>query len=190
MNTRTVITRTRRAGAVALVTALALSPPASGQSPQQIDLAARTAARNEAARSLVPLLKDVRQRTRGGVSVQPGTVPDSPFAGTQTTLFAYTVGKRSVRLDPKVVEAMDRLIAWKIGDAAAAADAELFDEWLDQLSIKAMAVGPPTGALVCDPACVVARMTKLDDTWGGSPRDRAGRRDELLLDALIAAVEK
>jgi hypothetical protein len=169
----------------------ALSAGLWAQTPKPIEVTGRTPAeRITAGRSLVPLLEGVRRRTTPGVAVQPGSVPDSPFAGTQTTLLAFSIGKRSVKVDPAVVTAMDRMLKWKDGIPASDDDAALLDEWLDELSIKAMTVGTPSGLAVCDTSCVVDRMTKLDDRWSPNPRERAELRDSVLLDALTAAVTK
>jgi hypothetical protein len=178
--------------AAMLMVALSLAwVEGQAQAPKPIEVTGRTPAeRITAARSLVPLLEGVRRRTAPGVTVQPGTVPDSPFAGTQTTLFAFTVGRRSLKLEPAVVEAMDRLLSWKDGIPASDADTELMDAWLDELSTKAMAVGTPSGLAVCDTACVVDRMTKLDDRWSTNPRERAELRDSMLLDALSTVVHR
>jgi hypothetical protein len=154
---------------------------------EQIALGATTAQRNEAARALVPLLKQVRQRAQGSVTVQPGTVPDSPFAGTQTTLFAFSLS-RSVPVDARVVAAMDRLIGWPIDDADAADTGRLFDQWLGELQVKNTGAVLLRGGPPCDVACVAKRMTTLDESWGASPKGRAESRDQLLLDALTAAV--
>ena len=142
----------------------------------------------EAARSIVPLLKDVRGRAKGGMTFGPGTVPDSPFAHTQTTLFAFKLSRRSVRVDPKVVAAIDDLLGWQIGAPGTDDTTELFETWLDQLAVKAAALGLQTGVLPCDTRCVVERMTTLDEAWGASPRQRADRRDQALLDSLSDVV--
>ena len=47
-----------------------------------------------------------------------------------------------------------------------------------------------TGGGTCDAACVVQRMTTLDESWGSSPKNRADVRDELLLDALATVITK
>ena len=72
--------------------ALAVAPDAGAAAPprEPIALGATKVQRDEAARGLLPLLSDVRRRAEAPVKVGPGTVPDSPFAGTQTTLFAFT----------------------------------------------------------------------------------------------------
>ena len=170
---------------------LAVVPGAApAQTPPQIVLGATTAQRREAARALVPLLKTVKAHAQPGTTVKPGgSVPDSPFTGTQTTLFAFTLSKRSVPVDPRVIAAMDRLIAWNIDAGGGADNAALFDRWLVEMEARS------SGALrlkgesgLCDVNCVVARMTTLDTTWGTSPKGRADARDELLLDALRVAV--
>jgi hypothetical protein len=174
--------------AILAVASLAAPAPAPGQTPP-ITLGATVAQRQEAARALVPLLKDVKAHAQTGPTVKPGTVPDSPFTGTQTTLFAFTLSKRSVPVDPRVVSAMDRLLAWNISAPGHEDNAQLFDRWLVELQARS------SGALrlqgqpgLCDVNCVVARMTTLNETWGSSPRDRADVRDELLLEALRVAV--
>jgi hypothetical protein len=180
---------------VSAVLGAALSGPptsaaaAPGQSVPPIVLGATLAQRQEAARALVPLLKDVKAHAQPGATLKPGTVPDSPFAGTQTTLFAFTLSKRSVPVDPRVVTAMNRLLSWNIGAPAQEENAQLFDRWLIELEARssgAMRLQGATG--LCDVNCVVARMTTLNESWGSSPRNRADVRDELLLDALKVAV--
>ncbi len=182
---------TARALAAALVaTSLTLAAAAAQVPPPQIVIGATVAQRQEAARALVPLLKAVREHAQPGATVKPGTVPNSPFTGTQTTLFAFTLSKRSVPVDQRVVTAMSRLLAWNIasGDDETAA---LFDKWLIELEARSSGAMRLTGGGLCDVNCVVKRMTTLDETWGSSPRDRADERDELLLEALrVAVLEK
>jgi Penicillin amidase len=176
--------------AVAILLVLASSAGAGAQQPDKVlELDAATlAARTEAARSLVPLLQDVKRRAESRVTVQPGgATADSPFAGTNTTLFAVTVGQKSTPVDPQVVQAMDRLLKWQPGDRTVP-EAALFDEWLNQLSRKASALTLQTSATACDTECVVSTMTKLNETWGDSPRQRTDLRDQALLEALTDAV--
>jgi hypothetical protein len=176
--------------AVAVVL-VAVSPPgARGQQPGTIELDAATlAARTEAARNLVPLLEDVKSRAESKVTVQTGgATAESPFAGTNTTLFAMTIGQKAAPVDPQIVEAMDRLLKWQPGDRTAP-EAALFDEWLNQLSRKATAVTLQSSAAACDLNCVVSTMTRLNETWGASPRQRAEVRDQALLEAFTAAVK-
>lgn len=185
-----VHSRTRRGPAVLVLALLAAWPiQAQEQSPLPIDVTARTTVRNETARSLVPLLRDVKRRANPGLTVKRGSVPDSPITGTQTTLFAVTIGERAVPVHPEVLEAMDRLLAWKIGDPGAEAEAALFEDWLGHLSARSASFST-SGLAVCDAACVVKRMTTLDESWGAAPGERAEMRDEALLDALAAAVSK
>ena len=176
-------------GPVVLTAAFSILSPTIGvaQSPQ-IVLGATTAERHEAARTLVPLLNDVKGHAQSGPTLKPGTAPNSPFTGTQTTLFSFSLSKRSVPVDPRVVAALDRLIAWNIGGDGTGDEAALFDRWLVELEARssgAMRLRGDTG--VCDVACVVTRLTTLDQTWGSSPKGRADARDELMLEALEVA---
>ena len=159
--------------------------------PARSRIGAAAAARLQAARTLVPLLKDLRQRAQGGTAVQRGSVPNSPFTGTQTTLFAFSLSKRSVPVDPRVVAAMDRLLAWNISGPPVDDAPALFDRWLQELSASSSAaLRLQGGAGTCDAACVAQRMTTLDETWGASPRNRSDVRDEALLQALVSVVTK
>lgn len=176
-----------------LTVAVAVAAPwALAQTPQpQIAIGATVGQRQEAARALVPLLKDVRTHAQPGARVKPGTVPDSPFAGTQTTLFAFSLGKRAVPVDLRVVTAMNQLLDWNIGASGNEHLAQLFDRWLIELEARSSGAMRLNGGGLCDVSCVVKRMTTLDETWGSSPRNRADTRDELLLDALkVAVLEK
>ena len=115
---------------------LAIAAPtiATAQNRPQIAIGGTAAERLEAARALVPLLKDVKRHAQPGVNVQPGTAPNSPFTGRPSTLFAFTVSKRSVPVDARVLEAMDQLLAWNVNDPARQDVAQLFDRWLAELS--------------------------------------------------------
>lgn len=180
----------RTVAAAAIVVALSYAEAASAQTSPPIVIGATVQQRYEAARQLVPLLQDVKGHAATGTTVKPGTVPDSPFAGTQTTLFAFTLSKRTVPVDPRVVAAMNRLLAWDIGATGPEADATaaIFDRWLVELEARSSGAMRLTGGGLCDVNCVVSRMTTLNETWGSSPRGRGDARDELLLDALKAAV--
>lgn len=173
-----------------LVAALSAADAAARQTSAPIVIGATVEQRREAARLLVPLLREVKGHAAAGPSVKPGTVPDSPFAGTQTTLFAFTLSKRSVPVDPRVVAAMNRLLDWNIGASGPEAEttAALFDKWLIELEARSAGAMALSGGGLCDVNCVVARMTTLNETWGSSPRGRGDTRDELLLDALKVAV--
>ena len=120
----------------------------------------------------------------------PGSAPNSPFTGTQTTLFAFAISKRSVPVDPRVVAAMDRLLAWTINAPNQDANAALFDRWLVEMEARSSGSLRMKDSGLCDVNCVVTRMTTLDGTWGGAGKDRADLRDELLLEALkVAALQ-
>jgi hypothetical protein len=174
------------------VVALALVPNRVLAQTPPIVLGATVAQRHEAARALVPLLKGVKAHAQPGAALRPGTAPNSPLTGRPSTLFAFTLSKRSVPVDPRVVEAMDRLLLWNVAasDATGAdQDTRLFDRWLVELEARSSgALRLKGGTALCDVACVVGRMTTLDDMWGSSPKNRADVRDELLLEALKVAV--
>lgn len=179
---------------VALSTLVSPPAPAFAQTPP-IVLGATVAQRHEAARTLVPLLKDVKAHAQPGATVKPGTAPSSPFTGRPSTLFAFTLSKRSVPVDARVVEAIDRLLTWNIANSdtsGADENTRLFDRWLVQLEARSSgAVRLRGDAGLCDVGCVVTRMTTLDEGWGSSPKNRGDVRDELLLEALkVAVLEK
>lgn len=179
----------------ALTLAAAIAAPVLAQQPapskpqQQVDIEAQTAQRQVAATTVVPLLRDVRKQAQGGVQMRQGDPPNSPFTGTQTTLFSMSVSKREPA-PPEVLKALDRLIEWNPGDRMAEADARLFDDVFDDVSTRMLALGAQVEAGVkCDRACILSRLTKLDETWGPDPRRRAAVRDQMLLDAVTSVVE-
>lgn len=163
-----------------------LPPPQT--TPPNIVIGATVAQRQEAARKLVPLLKAVQAHAQPGATFRPGTAPKSPLAGTQTTLFAFTFSKRDVPVEPRVIAAMNQLLDWNVGASGHEAEARLFDRWLVELQARSAAAVRLSGGGLCDLTCVVGRMTTLDESWGTSPKGRDDARDELLLDALAAAV--
>lgn len=167
---------------------MAASQPPATPPREPIALGATTAQRDEAARVLVPLLRDVRRRADRPVEVRPGTVPDSPFAGTQTTLFSFSVSRRSVPVDARVVAAMDQLLAWQIDEEAESDTGHLFDQWLSELMVRNAGAVVMQGGPPCDITCVARRMRTIDESWGANPRGRVESRDTVLLDALTAAV--
>jgi hypothetical protein len=161
---------------------------AQGQQPRTVELDAATiAARTEAARQLIPLLEPVKEKASARYDTGKGTVPDSPFAGTQTTAVAITIGKKKP-VEPRVIQAMDRLLEWEPGDRTSAEDAALFDAWLAQLSRRASSIATKRGAVSCDTGCVVQTITALDEAWGKDERQREANRDEMLLETFTEAV--
>lgn len=161
------------------------------QPPRTIELDAATlAARTEAARSLIPLLGDVREKAVARYQTEKGSVPDSPFAGTQTTLFAITIGKKNQPVDPQVVQAMDRLLQWEPGDRSSAEESALFDTWLAELSKRASAIATKRGQVSCDTGCVVKTISALDDSWGTVEKQRPDNRDQMLLETFTEAVKR
>jgi hypothetical protein len=161
------------------------------QQPRAIDLDAATlAARTEAARSLIPLLKDVKEKAVARYEVGRGSVPDSPFTGTQTTAVAIAIGKKNTPVDPQVVQAMEQLLEWEPGDRSDAEQAALFDAWLAQLSRRASTIATKRGQVSCDTDCVVKTMTSLDDGWGSAEKQRPENRDQVLLETFTDAVKR
>jgi hypothetical protein len=167
------------------------TPPTQQQPPQVIDLdAATVAAHTDAARSLIPLLEPVRDKATQRLQVERGSVPDSPFTGTQTTLFAVTIGKKNQPVDPQVVQAMEKLLAWEPADRSAKEEAALFDTWMAELSRRASAMATKRGIVACDTNCVVETITALDDAWGKDARERSANREQVLFDTFVEAVKK
>ncbi len=182
----------RSAAVLFLLSAPAMLPPhvAAQQPPRPIELDAATiASRTEAARSLIPLLEDVKEKAEARYEVGKGSVPDSPFTGTQTTAVAITIGKKNNPPDPEVVRAMERLLQWEPGNRADAEQAALFDAWLAALSSRASSMATKRGLVSCDTGCVVEMMTQLDDRWGAD-KQRSDDRDQVLLDAFVEAVKQ
>lgn len=162
----------------------------SAEAPSQIVIGATVAQRQEAARALVPLLGDLKAHAKPGLTIQPGGAAKSPMTGQQSTLFAFTISRRSVPVDTRVVAAMDQLLAWDIGGPPSPETLKVFDAWLIELQARATAASAlrAAGPGLCDVNCIVSRMTTLNETWGASPKGRRDARDELLLDTLTAAV--
>lgn len=177
-----------------IVLAWALAPrllaqPSAG-TPSQIVIGATVAQRQEAARALVPLLGDLKAHAEPGFTIQPGGASKSPITGQQSTLFAFTISRRSVAVDTRVVAAMDQLLAWDVSGPPSPDALTLFDSWLVELQARATSASAlqASGPGLCDVNCVVQRMTTLNEAWGASPKGRRDARDELLLDTLTAAV--
>jgi hypothetical protein len=174
-----------------LVTVCALPATAGAQTPAPppIVIGATVAQRQEAARAIVPLLKDVKAHAVPEATVKPGTLPNAPVTGRQNTLFAFTLSKRSIPVDPRVIAAMDQLLTWNVGASGRNDEAQLFDKWLIELEAQSSGALRLTGGSgVCDVNCVVKRVTTLDGMWGSSPKDRGDARDEMLLSTLTVAV--
>jgi hypothetical protein len=163
----------------------------AGQPPRPIELDAATlAARTEAARSLIPLLEPVKEKATERYEVEKGRVPDSPFAGTQTTAVAISIGRKNQPADPRVVQAMERLLAWEPGDRSATEQAALFDAWMAELSKRASSIATKRGIVACDSDCVVKTVTALDEGWGPDERQRSENRDQMLYETFVEAVKR
>ncbi|HUE84822.1 MAG TPA: penicillin acylase family protein [Vicinamibacterales bacterium] len=168
--------------AVALLSCVIPQPVASTAAPIVQDVTV-------AARALVPLLRDVRARIEPRVTVEPGTLPPSPFTGRNSTLFAVRIGVRSRDVDEEVVKAMDRLLRWDTRQPLGAEDRTLVERWLEVLQVKVLSRLAAAGLPVeCDQVCVVQRLTNPDSVFGANAREQQEARDDVLLEALIEAV--
>ena len=142
-----------------------------------------------AARLLVPLLGDVRNAIRPQVTVEPTQLPPSPFTGRSSTLFAVQIGFREQQVDESVVKVMDRLLAWDRKTPLSDEDRELVDNWLEELQPKVagrlLAAGLPAA---CERACLIQRLRNPDSIFGKTAKEQQETRDDILLQAFIAAV--
>jgi hypothetical protein len=133
----------------------------------------------------------VRASIEPQISVEPGSLPPSPITGRSSTLFAVRIGIRSRQVDERVVEAMDRLLMWDMRQPLGNDDRDLVARWLDELEVKVLARLAAAGLPVaCDEVCVVQRLTNPDSVFGASAKDRQEARDDLLIEALIEAVNE
>jgi len=165
------------------------SPVATQTTPPAVSVSS-AAVRAEAARTLVPLLKPVKQRAESKVRVQAGAgSPNSPFTGRPSTAVSVAVSGRDTPPDPEVLQAMERLLKWTPEDRGDSRESQLFDRWLGELERRATALTIKSGSGACDVSCVMRTMTVLDDTWGTSPRQRDELRDQTLLEALTMVVK-
>lgn len=165
------------------------SPVAAQTTPPAVSVSS-AAARAEAARTLVPLLKPVKQRAESKLRVQTGAgSPNSPFTGRPSTAVSVTMSGRDTPPDPDVMQAMDRLLTWTPEDRGDSRESQLFDRWLGELERRATALTIKSGSGACDIECVMRTMTVLDETWGTSPRQRDELRDQTLLEALTMVVK-
>ena len=76
---------------------------------------------------------------------------------------------------------------WEIDDTPRP-EAVLFNHWLTALRLRGGGLKTPPST--CDTACVVELFTDPDEAFGKSAREREELRDQLLLEALIVAVEE
>jgi hypothetical protein len=168
-----------------LMTLLVLALTLASQSP-----AAAQPSPEEAARSLVPVLRDVRRSLEPRLTVERGALPPSPFTGRDSTLIAVRVGRRSVQVEPAVIEAMDRLLAWDRRQPLSARDRVLVEGWLDELRVKMLGRLAASGKAVdCDDVCMLRHLTEGGDLFGRTKAEQQETRNELLLTALAAAVD-
>ena len=142
------------------------------------------------ARTLAPLLADIRAELKRNVSVGPGTLPPSPFTGRRAVIAAVRVGWRGVDVQPEVVEAMDRLLKWhKSKGALPEEDRPLVERWVEGLRVRVLArLAARQQATDCDDRCVGAHLTQPEALFQGSARQRREERDDVLLDTFSRAV--
>ena len=159
MDFRAVLVAALAAG-LALPCAAEQAKPA--QQPQVIELDAATlAAHTEAARDLIPLLEPVKEKASSRYEIEKGSVPDSPFTGTQTTLFAVTIGKKNQPVDPQVLNAMEKLLKWEPGIAEAGDPPTDFERYGFRQS--SMTIQPPRTILIDiggDDEAILSRMNQ------------------------------
>jgi hypothetical protein len=141
------------------------------------------------ARELVPLLVDVRRNIESKATVQPGTLPPSPFTGRNSTLFAIRIGFRTLEVEPKVVEAIDRLLRWDRQQPLAGEDRALVERWIESIRGKLLGRLAARGTGVgCDDDCLIRHLTEPGELFGRTRLEQRDGRNELLLDALVDAV--
>ena len=143
-----------------------------------------------AAEQLLPLLKDLNQRLQPHFRVWQGALPPSPFTGQRSAAVAISIGRKQVKVDESVRQALGRLVKWDPTSDPGSAEAILFDEWLRELRTKtAGIIAVKSDLTTCDTDCVVERLTRLDGTFGRSNKERQELRDYLMVEALTAAVK-
>jgi hypothetical protein len=143
------------------------------------------------ARTLVPLLEDVRKAIGPRVTVEPGTLPPSPITGRSAALFAIRIGVDSLDVDERVVRTIDRLLEWRrtpkpFSDEEVAILTRWVDELRSRVAGRLLAQGKAT--TYCDDVCVAGHLTKPEGLFQGTPRQRAEERNRLLVEALAEAV--
>jgi hypothetical protein len=150
--------------------------------------------RAEAARELVPLLNGIERRVSSRIKLEPGELMPSPYSGSRGTLFAFRIVDGRARLDERVREAIDRLLAWHKAPGAGGSPATgLADVWMDHLVLKVGGMaepGPGQRPGMCDVTCTVSSLLDPPASFGRTGRERQEARDWILLDALAEAVEE
>jgi hypothetical protein len=153
----------------------------SGAMPQE--------AVDSVARAVVPILKDARASAQK-VTIEPGTLPPSPITGRNSTLIAIKIGKRSMHLDQKVVDVIDRLLAWDVRQPVPAADRQVVTDWVEEMRVGVMGrLAQRQKSVGCDNACLVEHLTKPGPIFGTSREDQVEARNDLLLTALADVVQ-
>ena len=124
------------------------------------------------------------------MTVGPGTVPDSPFAGTQTTLFAFSVSQPHRRPWISVRgPGLEQLMAWNPGGPVTRPPAtSSISGWRRWQTKQRRRVALLRGEGPCDVELRGQAHDHPRRAWGTAQRDRAELRDEMLLTALTDVV--
>jgi hypothetical protein len=143
------------------------------------------------ARTLVPLLEDVRRAIGPHLTVNPGSLPPSPITGRRSALFAIRIGVESVDVDERVVKGMDRWLEWiKRPKSLSPDDEALIGRWVDELHVKIagrlLAKGVATS--FCDDVCLAGYVRNPNTLFDGSERERREQQQRVVLDTFAAAV--
>ncbi|MGE3275878.1 MAG: penicillin acylase family protein [Vicinamibacterales bacterium] len=146
------------------------------------------------ARTLVPLLEPIRKQLGGGIGVGPAALPPSPFTGQRATIFAMGVGAKDPEVPREVLKAVDTLLDWDYVLDKGSNAALIYEFWLLKLQPKAYA--PRLGDFArrnfgaWDIRQVIDWMTHPDAPYGADAAARRQARDQILIDALVEAVEE
>lgn len=142
------------------------------------------------ATTLLPLVEELRDKVAPHFTVQPGTLPPSPFTGRSSAIVAVRIGRESLDVGPETLAAMERLLAWDRRQPLAVDDRALVERWIEELRLALIARMPAAArGGGCDNACVVAELTGAGVLFQGTAAERADARNSVLLKALAAAAK-
>lgn len=140
-------------------------------------------------RALAPVLKDARAHIPSRVTVEPATLPPSPITGRNSTLVAFSIGRKAMSLEQGVIDLIDRLLEWDSKQPLLPADRAVVVEWIEALRADVsgrMSAGG--GGKSCDNDCLIAHLTEPDSIFGNSRDEQVATRNEVLLTTLSKAV--
>lgn len=140
-------------------------------------------------RALAPILKDARAHIPSRVAVEPATLPPSPITGRNSTLVAFSIGRKAMSLEQGVIDLIDRLLAWDSKQPLPAADRAVVVEWIEALRADVSGrMNAGGGGKSCDNDCLVGHLTAPGSIFGDSRDEQVETRNEVLLTTLSAAV--